>query len=272
MSGTSLIQYSDITYPVQGRCIYFNNGVPLHWHTYYEVELLTDGEAQHLINGQQYIVSRGAVSIMTPRDFHRYQTDTGFTIKKFIFREGVLTPEATKLLLERSSPCLAEVSGGLFAELEGLFDQVIDGFRDTDPLAMLLLRSTVERICVLILQNADIISESKHTGGHTELLNAALVYIGEHFNERITLEETAASVHLSAGHFSRLFSRMLGKSFSEYVKLKRIQYASTLLLSTGMPIDEIAWQEGFPSTTFFNRAFKAQYQLSPMDYRRTFRT
>ncbi len=55
------------------------------------------------------------------------------------------------------------------------------------------------------------------------------------------------------------------------MKLKRVGYASVLLLTTDHPIDEVAYMAGFSSTSFFNSSFKAQYKLSPFAYRARYR-
>ena len=77
-----------------------------------------------------------------------------------------------------------------------------------------------------------------------------LTYISEHFTEKITPEEAGAVVHLNANYLSHLFSRSLGMTFSQYVKCKRISYASVLLLTTDAAIDEVACRSGFSSTSF----------------------
>ena len=83
-------------------------------------------------------------------------------------------------------------------------------------------------------------------------------------------EEAGAVVHLNANYLSHLFSRSLGMTFSQYVKCKRIRYASVLLLTTDSAIDEVAYRSGFSSTSFFNHVFKEQYHMSPFAYRSRF--
>ena len=79
-----LIRYTDINLPIRAREDVYGP-VPLHWHSYYEVELITDGEPLHLINGSIRTMKPGMISIMTPRDFHQYSGKS--RIKIFIFKE-----------------------------------------------------------------------------------------------------------------------------------------------------------------------------------------
>ena len=43
-----------------------------HFHDYYELFLLLDGKATHLVNGKEIPVSRGALVFIRPRDTHDY--------------------------------------------------------------------------------------------------------------------------------------------------------------------------------------------------------
>ena len=45
----------------------------LHWHEYYELEYILDGEAVEIVNGVSYSVGPGTVTLLSPVDFHAYK-------------------------------------------------------------------------------------------------------------------------------------------------------------------------------------------------------
>ena len=47
--------------------------VPLHWHDFYEIELVTDGVGTHTVNGTAYEWRRGEMHLMRLVDFHEIE-------------------------------------------------------------------------------------------------------------------------------------------------------------------------------------------------------
>ncbi|MFR7898458.1 MAG: AraC family transcriptional regulator [Ruminococcus sp.] len=60
-------------------------------------------------------------------------------------------------------------------------------------------------------------------------LEQAFDYIDAHYCEKITLEEVASSVYMSANYFSSYFRKVTNISFSDYVTRLRVNQARELL-------------------------------------------
>ena len=234
------------------------------------------GSVRHIVNGQIFMTSPGFISIMTPCDFHQY-IDSGCEsrIKKLYFTDSYLSPEITHMMLTMQVSRCITLGQEDFAEISGMFDELIATYGEQTPIGRLRVKNLTEWLCLSIMdacfRSAETVSDNLPEQDGTAVLNTALTYISEHFSEKITLEKVAAVVHLNANYLSHLFSRSLGMTFSEYVKRKRIRYASILLLTTDHAIDEVAYRSGFSSTSFFNHVFKEQYHLSLFAYRSRFR-
>lgn len=98
-------------------------------------------------------------------------------------------------------------------------------------------------------------------------IDAALLYIHEHFLDTITLEQMSKVTNMTATSFCRFFKKMTNKSLSEYVNNLRIGRACHLLTETNFSISEAAFKAGFNSTTHFNRMFLRKKGISPRVYR-----
>jgi AraC family transcriptional regulator of arabinose operon len=86
-------------------------------------------------------------------------------------------------------------------------------------------------------------------------------------NPSCTLRELASHCKISVSRLSHLFKQVTGGSVEEYRRNRRLQEAARVLVSTDMPIKEIAYQLGYQHTSSFVRAFKAGFEMSPSRYR-----
>ena len=96
----------------------------------------------------------------------------------------------------------------------------------------------------------------------------ALRYIERHYQNKITLEETAAAVMLSPTYFSRLFKEKMGQSFCSYINQLRVELAQQLLLNSQVSLAEIAGLVGFEDQSYFSRIFKQKMSVTPRYFRK----
>ena len=92
-------------------------------------------------------------------------------------------------------------------------------------------------------------------------------FIEEHHTEDLSLGQVAAAVHTSIFYFCKLFKKVTGINFTEYVSRVRTEKAKNLLLNLNLRVSEIAYEVGFQSLTHFNRVFKNVVGESPTEYR-----
>ena len=101
-------------------------------------------------------------------------------------------------------------------------------------------------------------------------LYALLNQMREKLNHPFTLDELAASVALTRRTFTRKFHKATGMAVGEWLTLERLYLAQSMLESTELPIETISDQAGFSSVGSFRAKFKAKYQVTPTQWRRTF--
>ena len=91
--------------------------------------------------------------------------------------------------------------------------------------------------------------------------------IKQHQTEDISLGQVAKAVNTSTFYFCKMFKKITGINFTDYVSRVRIESAKNLLLNPNLRISEIAYEVGFQSLTHFNRVFKKIVGRSPTQYR-----
>jgi AraC-like DNA-binding protein len=102
---------------------------------------------------------------------------------------------------------------------------------------------------------------------YLEVIMKACTYINQHYQEKLKLEDTAATVGFSKFHFTRIFKQYMNMTFYEYLNKKRVECAEGLLCSTEMSITDVAMNSGFSSMSAFDRTFKSATGLSPSEFR-----
>lgn len=134
--------------------------------------------------------------------------------------------------------------------------------------------TNIEEICVWMVQALEKFTQFVFTFEDANVQNQniirkALLYIHEHYQKEITLEEVSDHVRLSETYFSRLFSKETKRNFTEYINLIRIEESKKLLLDLSYSLCDIAILTGFSDQSYFSKVFKKQEGLSPGMYRKT---
>ena len=99
-------------------------------------------------------------------------------------------------------------------------------------------------------------------------IREALEYINNHLKNELTQKEVADYVHLNPSYLSVLFKEHVKLTFSEYVTRRRIQLAKEMLISTNLPITDIAEESGYKTAKYFIKIFKEMEGETPSAYRK----
>lgn len=99
------------------------------------------------------------------------------------------------------------------------------------------------------------------------LIAKAKEYIRENQAEDLSLGQVAKAVNTSTFYFCKMFKKVTGINFTDYLSRVRIEKAKNLLLNPNLRVSEIAFEVGFQSLTHFNRVFKKIVGHSPTEYR-----
>lgn len=102
-------------------------------------------------------------------------------------------------------------------------------------------------------------------------IDRVLDHIHQHFAQPITITALADIAALSPSGLHRTFLRHTRQTVSQYLMRLRIGRACALLTSTNLPIGQIAFETGYDSLANFNRQFKTLKNVTPRQYRQTFR-
>jgi AraC-like DNA-binding protein len=92
--------------------------------------------------------------------------------------------------------------------------------------------------------------------------------IRENLGGNIHLCDLARECRLSVSHFARAFRKSFGMSACRFLLERRIDHSKALLVTTDLPISDIAIRCGYSDQTAFTRAFGRIVGDSPGRWRR----
>ncbi|YCI30329.1 helix-turn-helix domain-containing protein [Erwinia sp. PK3-005] len=102
-------------------------------------------------------------------------------------------------------------------------------------------------------------------------INALLDYLRMHLDKPHTLDSLAKFANMSRRTLTRHFLSATGLTIGDWLNTERLQRSQELLESTDHSIETIAAMAGFQSPISFRQRFKAKFDISPSEWRRTFR-
>jgi AraC-like DNA-binding protein len=98
-------------------------------------------------------------------------------------------------------------------------------------------------------------------------IQKAVRFVNDNYRTDIRRHVVCGLADMSPSHFSRIFRKVVGMSYQEYVNSMRITEAKELLRTSPRSIAEIAVYLGFADTTGFGRIFKKLTGHAPSAYR-----
>jgi two-component system response regulator YesN len=142
-------------------------------------------------------------------------------------------------------------------ELEKSLASLVDALREEDrELAELKQTQQDDQSSIYLPRNV---------GNH--MVESAIVYINDHFNESMGLLETAQFLQISESHLSRLFKEVTGWNFLHYLNAWRVNQAIELLEDPRLNIAMISNRCGFPTPGYFAKIFRRFTGKTPSQYR-----
>ncbi|TNJ64198.1 helix-turn-helix domain-containing protein [Paenibacillus hemerocallicola] len=247
---------------------------PVHRHSFFEVCYVVDGEGTYAEGGLEYPLRPGTMFCSRPGVQHQIRSRGGMYLLYVAFEtvEAKTGPVVCRRLegLKRSGRvAIAECQGSPSVLLwRALLDMASSGKAVREALA-----SAIHALLVSFLSEFG--EEESEERRHMPLnpnerhVKRAVLYIRNNLSARLRLRDLAEYLHISGRHLSRLFSDSLGMSYTEYVRNERLRQAAELLVSSDMPLKEIARETGFQTIHYFTRAFCECKGMPPGKYRET---
>lgn len=129
------------------------------------------------------------------------------------------------------------------------------------------LKTLVKPLCHMLSLLQITIGDVLTFESKSKTFDSILAFVQRNIMQDITLRSIADACACSESTVSHLFKEYVNQSVKKYINNFRIKQAEKLLLTTDLPIGNIAILCGFTDTNYFSTAFKKRVGLSPAKFR-----
>ena len=102
----------------------------------------------------------------------------------------------------------------------------------------------------------------------TEHVGKILLYISEHYTEKIRMQDVAVEIGYNYHYLSTLLQKNLNTTFRSVLNEYRISHAKYLLSTSDNSISHISYECGYESLCSFNRNFRELEGITPSEFRK----
>ncbi len=237
-----------------------------HCHTYFELELVCDGQAVHHLNNQLIDVRKGYLSLMKKSDFHTYHLEKNgsLTLYCMTFHENNISSEILREILGRHGSTDCFLGEEDYERLVSCLRMLHAAYKSGDKYFSAICKSCLNLLVITLLKNLpseDFFDEINH------YLKDAIYFIEQHYTEiDLSLGRVASALGIGQNYLGQIFSKELKTTYTDYLRNKRLARAIELLRQKRISNDEIARLCGFSSGAYFISVFKKQYGMTPKKY------
>lgn len=232
---------------------------PLHWHGAIEFVFILHGKLDMTLNNNRFIASRGPLIAINSSAVHSF-TPIGEDVDYYFlvanddfFKTNNLYSQGTHFdtIIESE-------------EAIELFKKITAEYERADEYSNTAILSHLMSLFIYLGRNHATKSEDTPPSEEKKLkmVRGALVYLQEHYKEKITIEDLAEKLHYSKSYLSHTFKEITHYSLISYINLLRCQNATSLLLD-GVSVSEAATESGFSEISYFTRVFKKTLGILP---------
>ncbi|MBU5489092.1 AraC family transcriptional regulator [Butyricicoccus intestinisimiae] len=256
--------------------------VEWHWHSELEfVEILQGAIECHI--GEEIIELReGDTFFINSGVIHKYQAPKVCREKQCMFSDILFLPEIiapnSSLIYEKyirpivlyGKPFLVMRQTQAWEEsVQNLYHHIVNVCLAEEDLTELRIQAGVSELWTRLFhylyreeseqqENKNILAQAR--------LRKMMQFIWDHFHEKITLDDIAASANISKSAALRCFRSGMQTSPVGYLNDFRLNRAKELLLTSHSTVSEIAVSVGFDNVGYFDRVFRRTFGLTPKQF------
>jgi AraC-like DNA-binding protein len=229
------------------------------------IEFVSSGRGEILLNRKKYTLRPGTLFCYGPGTPHRITTDSNDPMTKY-FVDASGTEIGKMLRGTKIQP------GRVFYtpepdQFQTLFESMLSegakGLPQTHEICLAYFR-------ILILKTEGASSTtSPSINQMASSFQACKKAIDANFTTLKDLADIARQVHLSPAYVCRLFRKFGHQSPFQYLILKKLNHAASLLLADAASVKAVAFEVGYSDPYHFSKSFSRFFEISPAKFAAT---
>lgn len=262
---------------------YVGGHVPWHWHQDIELIWIMQGSLKLTTGRSTHTVHQGEAVFLNTDTMHLQEPCPGTRTVALtqVFDASLIGGKDNSIFHRKYvAPLLAcrQIDAMIFRPVQPNHRKIIEAIRQAYDAADLqapgyeiLVRNHLSEAWLLICREAEQQLQSRKAlrSAAEDRLKTMMTHIHDHYHEKLSLKDIAASANVSDREALRAFRRGLQKTPFRYLTEVRVRMACRLLRETARQITDIAYACGFSSPSYFGKVFHEETGLTPMEYRKT---
>lgn len=236
-----------------------------------EIFLVLDGELVIETNSRFYHLKEYDYIVINRNQIYQVRGTKKNTVLTLSISDSFISqyyPEYRRYQFELFSQQIDRGKENLMSEMRKLLAQLMVIYCRQDEGYRLEMHEMLCKILITLIRRfkkQGRISENIHV--EDTRLKQIILYLEQHYDEQLTLEDVAHKFYLSPSYFSRYFKQQLGTGFINFLMNIRLEHSVKDLLYTTESITYISLKNGFPNTKSFSNLFKKVYGETPHTFR-----
>lgn len=249
--------------------------IQLHWHNSMEIMQMEQGTAEVTIGAQTFQAHAGDLFFINPQQLHRILAEDNalvyhtfiFPLHALAFQTGDNAQAYLEPLIQNTMHFPVQPAEEDRAWIADLLRRILTAAEQKAAGYELMVKALLLQLIAELLRRKRFLAVPQSPSKKSQQLKQMLEYIQQHSESDLTIPTMAETFHLSEKYFSRYFRTATGQNFTAYLNTVRIEKARVLLRETDETVLEIALNCGYGSISYFNRVFRQQIGMSPLQYR-----
>ncbi len=261
---------------------------PIFRADYFCFVFVHDGSGFYTIDENKFPFSPGTIYFTNPGHIKSYEVNELNDAYMITFTENFLRENVHSEIYDEFPFLLAEIvppkilSEKKFKEFEALYKQIFDEFQKPSLYKNKILGNL---FVVLLLKlkeefwlHYDPIIEGNRNSQIVKTFKQLLEsefrnVIEKPQNEsKLQVQHFAEKLNLHPNYLNSVIKSKTGKTIYEWIVVRTLSTAKSLLKNTALSAKEIAYILGFSEPTHFNRFFKKHQNITPLAYRKNFQS
>ena len=245
-------------------------------HDYFEISMIIGGAGVHLVLDQAIPCKAGDLFVTPPDIPHGYFNE-GENGSLIITQLRFFTDESSEngcygMFSDGSVSAYAMLNRAMRDKIDTLFAEIEREMAEKNNLWQEVVESNVSLLLINIERYIDSSIKNKSSVSPSEwnVVLSAIQIINNNFSDPdFTLSSLAEALCISKAHMSRIFKKLTGRQFTDYLRYVRMEYACKQLKERDLNIEDIVTECGLRDVPSFYRNFNQHTGVTPNEYRQT---
>jgi YesN/AraC family two-component response regulator len=247
-----------------------------HFHNTHEIVFILEGATKFTISGKDYVVEKNSLLFINNFESHK-STILGYPYKRYYIllpQEFLVAyvndPLLTSIIKQRPAEFnhVIQLNDTHSSQITAYFETMLKEFNSGYKYSYNMIGSIINMMLISLYRDYTENFPHNISSDTLRLISKVEQYIEDHYSEDISLREIALDINIDMYYLSRLFKKVTGLGFKDYLISQRLAKAKELLINTTSTITDVCTYSGLNNVNHFIRIFKERENITPLQFRK----